>query len=49
MRHEIPSPKQAAELSAWWRQAFEALEHSVPATHTRAAASVRSERTLRCR
>ena len=26
MYHEIPSPEQAAELAAWWRQAFEALE-----------------------
>ena len=26
MHHEIPSPEQAAELAAWWRQAFEALE-----------------------
>ena len=26
MYHEIPSPEQAAELSAWWRQGFEALE-----------------------
>ena len=30
MHHEIPSPEQAAELAAWWRQAFEALERSVP-------------------
>jgi len=30
MYHEIPSPEQAAELAAWWRQAFEALERSVP-------------------
>ena len=30
MHHEIPSPEQAAELAAWWRQAFEALARSVP-------------------
>ena len=30
MHHEIPSPEEAAELAAWWRQAFEALERSVP-------------------
>ena len=28
MHHEIPSPEQAAELAAWWRQAFEALERT---------------------
>ncbi len=26
MRHEDPSPEEAAELSAWWGQAFEALK-----------------------
>jgi hypothetical protein len=30
MEHEIPNPEQAAELAAWWRQAFEALECSMP-------------------
>ena len=30
MHHEIPSPEQAAELAAWWRQAFEALEALEP-------------------
>ncbi len=30
MRHEIPSPELAAELAAWWRQSFEALERSMP-------------------
>jgi hypothetical protein len=25
MKLDIPSPEQAAELIAWWRQAFEAL------------------------
>ena len=30
MYHEIPSPEQAAELAAWWRQAFEALEALEP-------------------
>jgi hypothetical protein len=23
MYHEIPDPEQAADLAAWWRQAFE--------------------------
>jgi hypothetical protein len=23
MYHETPDPEQAAELAAWWRQAFE--------------------------
>lgn len=27
MLHEIPTPEQAAELAAWWRQAF---EHNLP-------------------
>jgi hypothetical protein len=30
MHHEIPIPEQAAELAAWWRQAFEALEPACP-------------------
>ncbi len=30
MHHEIPSPELAAELAAWWRQSFEALERSMP-------------------
>ena len=30
MHLEVPSPEQAAELAAWWRQAFEALELSAP-------------------
>ena len=34
MHHEIPSPEQAAELAAWWRQAFEALEAECPALDT---------------
>jgi len=25
MEHEVPSPKQAADVSAWWGKAFEAL------------------------
>jgi hypothetical protein len=23
MYHEIPDPKEAAEMAAWWRQAFQ--------------------------
>jgi hypothetical protein len=30
MDHETPSPEQAAELAAWWRQAFEALVAACP-------------------
>ena len=30
MYHEIPSPEQAAELAAWWRQGFEALDAACP-------------------
>jgi hypothetical protein len=30
MYHETPDPEQAAEMAAWWRQAFEALEGSLP-------------------
>jgi hypothetical protein len=26
MEHEVLSPEQAAEVAAWWRQAFESLE-----------------------
>lgn len=26
---EIPSPEQAAEVAAWWRQAFQALEELI--------------------
>jgi hypothetical protein len=25
MEHEVPSPEQAADVSAWWGKAFEAL------------------------
>jgi hypothetical protein len=45
MRREIPTPTQAAELSDRWRQAFEALERSVLATHTRASFSERPKHT----
>jgi hypothetical protein len=27
MKQEDLSPEEAAELAAWWRQAFEALHH----------------------
>ncbi len=30
MYHETSSPEQAAELAAWWRQGFEALEAASP-------------------
>jgi len=26
MEHELLSPEHAAEVAAWWRQGFEALE-----------------------
>jgi hypothetical protein len=27
--HEIPSPEQAAEATAWWRQAFLGLDELI--------------------
>ena len=30
MYHEILDPEQAAETTAWWRQAFLALREPVP-------------------
>jgi hypothetical protein len=30
MDHEVLGPEQAAEVAAWWRQAFEALREQQP-------------------
>lgn len=32
MFHEILSPEQAAETTAWWRQAFQALDEPISDT-----------------
>jgi len=42
MDHGIRSPEQQAELAAWWRQAFEALEALERSTPRRVSEGFRS-------
>ena len=34
MEHEVPSPEQAADVSAWWGKAFEALRERAVKGHS---------------
>lgn len=36
MEHEVLTPEVEAEVGAWWRQAFEALEEPNPSAPQRA-------------